>query len=54
MSTLATQKSHREEEEEEEDMPDMQLSLNMLELDMENCKNKRKNESKRLSQLESN
>ena len=51
MSTLATQKSHREEEE---DMPEMQLSLNMLELDMENCKNKRKNESKRLSQLESN
>ena len=42
MSTLATQKSHREEEEEEEDMPDMQLSLNMHELDMENCKNKRK------------
>ena len=39
MSTLATQKSHREEEE---DMPDMQLSLNMHELDVENCKNKRK------------
>ena len=39
MSTLATQKSHREEEE---DMPEMQLSLNMHELDMENCKNKKK------------
>ena len=38
MSTLATQKSHREEEE---DMPEMQLSLNMHELDMENCKNKK-------------
>ena len=44
MSTLATQKSHREEEEE--DMPDMQLSLNMHELDMENCKNKRKKNPK--------
>ena len=52
MSTLATQKSHREEEEE--DMPEMQLSLNMHELDMENCKKQKKNESKRLSQLESN